>query len=124
MAKNGKFLEPLALHVAGGKSIADAAAEIGCSLSHGYTLSSSPEFRQRVSEIRSAALDSAVGEITSACVLAVRKLVELLNDPHSAVQAAKAILVHVAPLTDLGEVRSRLDALEQQSPTSHLKVAQ
>ncbi len=53
---------------------------------------------------------------------AVRKLVELLDEPQSALGAAKAILVHVAPLTDLGELRQRIDVLEL-AQSSELKVA-
>ena len=110
---SGRFFELLAMHVASGKTIRAAADLCGCSERQGYRISATPEFRQRVSEIRSAAIDASVGEITSATTLAVRTLVALLDDPHSALGAAKAILSNVAPLSELGELRQRLDKLER-----------
>ena len=116
MANDGKFFELLAAQRAAGKTIKDGAAAIGCSERQAYRIASSHDFKIRVSELRTAAIDSAVGEISAATVQAVRKLVELLDDPQFAVQAAKAILVHVAPLTDLGEIRKRVSTLEQRLP--------
>ena len=112
-ADSGRFLELLAVQVACGKSIRDAAEEIGCSERQAYRLSSTPEFNRRVAEIRTAALDAATGLISDATSLAVRKLVALLDDPHVALGAAKAILSNVGPLSELGELRKRLDALER-----------
>jgi len=122
MTKESKFFELLAAQAAAGKTTKDSAAAIGCSASQAYRIGSSPGFRSRVGEIRSAAIDAATGEITSACVLAVRRLVELLDDPHNALGAAKAILVHVAPMSDLGELRHRMDRLEQ-AQHSELRLA-
>ena len=126
MAKNGKFLESLALRVAAGKTIAAAAEEIGCSTSHGYTLSASAEFRQRVSEIRAAMTDAAVGELTAGAAEAVATLRELLGkefDPSIRMNAAKALLTQLGPVSEANEIRQRLSELEQQTPTL-LKVAQ
>ena len=47
-----KYLEPIAVLVAGGSSIKAASVTAGCSLQTAYNLSATPEFRQRVSEIR------------------------------------------------------------------------
>ena len=113
MADSGRFLELLAVQVACGKSIRDAAEEIGCSERQAYRLSSTPEFNRRVAEIRTAAIDAATGMISDATSKAVSKLVELLGDPHSALGAAKAILSNVTPLSELGELRQRLDKLER-----------
>ena len=113
MADSGKFLELLAAAVASGSTVKAAAESCSCSERQGYRLSSTPEFHRRVAEIRSSALDASVGEITSAVTQAVRTLVALLADKHSGLGAAKAILANVAPLSELGELRQRLDKLER-----------
>ena len=113
MATDGKFFELLAGQSAAGKTIKGGASAIGCSERQAYRISAMPEFRHRVAELRTEALNAATGEITAATVQAVRKLVALLDEPNSALGAAKAILVHVAPLTELGELRQRIDSLER-----------
>ena len=111
-ADNGEKWQALAVLVAGGMTVKNAAAELGISERTSYRHSSLPEFRQAVGQLRSAALDASVGAITSASTRAVNKLVELLDDPQFGLQAAKALLANVSPLSELGELRSRLDALE------------
>jgi hypothetical protein len=125
MNKIGKFLEPLALRVASGRTIAAAAEEIGCSTSHGYTLSSSPEFRQRVGELRSAMTDQAVGELAAGAAEAVSTLRALAregSEPSVRLQAASKLLALLGPISEANEIRRRLSELEQQTPI--LKVAQ
>ena len=122
--KNGRFMELLAGRVAAGQTIAAAAEEIGCSRSHAYTISAGAEFRKRVATIRSEALAAAVGLLSAGAAQAVGTLVELLgvaNDPSIRLNASKAILGLVGPLSELGELRSRLDEIESQSHP--LKVA-
>ena len=120
MAENsksgGKFFEPLALRVAAGKTIAAAAEEIGCSASHGYTLSSSHEFKKRISEIRAAMTDMAVGELAAAAAEAVgvlRELTGATNEPPVRLQAAVKLLAMLGPLSETNELRQRLNKLEQ-----------
>lgn len=115
MAKKSRFGELLAVEVAGGSTIREAAAAVGCSESVAYHLSSSTEFRQRVNEIRSEITAGAVGSLTAGARQAVETLRVLLSNEEASVQlqAAKAILSLVGPLSELGELRSRLDALEQ-----------
>ena len=124
MAKNGKFLEAIALQVAAGKTIADAAAEIGCSLSHGYTFSCSPEFRRRVAELRAAMTDRAVGELSAGAAEAVstlRALAKEGNEPAIRLQASAKLLTLLGPFSETNELRRRLDELER-SP-SKLRIA-
>lgn len=123
MGENGKYFELLAAQSAAGQTIKAGAATIGCSERQAYRIAATPEFKLRVGELRSAAIDAAVGKISAATSAAVDKLVELLNDPQSAVQAAKAILVHVTPLSELGELRARVDRIEQLTSTG-LRIAQ
>jgi hypothetical protein len=113
LADSGEKWHPLAVLVASGMTIKDAAGELDIPERSAYRYSSLPEFRQFVGQLRSAALDASVGAITSASTRAVNKLVELLADQQHGLGAAKAILAHVAPLSELGELRSRLDALER-----------
>lgn len=110
----GEKWQPLAVLVSSGMTTKDAAAELGIAERSAYRYASLPEFRQCVGQLRSAALDSSVGAITAATSKAVNKLVELLEDPQFGLQAAKAILAQVAPLSELGELRARLEALESQ----------
>ena len=111
---SGEKWQPLAVLIASGSSIKGAADELGIPERTAYRYASLPEFRQCVSQLRSAALDSSVGKISDATTKAVDRLIELLADPQFGLQAAKAILSHVAPLSDLGELRQRIDALESE----------
>jgi hypothetical protein len=111
----GEKWQPLAMLVASGRTVKEAAEELSIPERTAYRWHGLPEFRQSVGQLRSAALDASVGEITSATSLAVRKLIELLDDPQHCLQAAKSILNGVAPLSELGELRQRLEALEAKS---------
>jgi len=116
MATNGKYFELLAAQSAAGKTIKDGAAAIGCSTSHGYTISSSLAFRQRVSEIRAAMTDRAVGELSAGAAEAVtvlRDLLKLPNEPSVRLQAATKLLALLGPLSEANELRQRLNNLEQ-----------
>lgn len=115
MSANGKF-EAMALAVATGSSVKAAAQEAGCSARQGYRYSSQPEFRTRVSELRAEITSGAVGVLTTGASTAAATLVELLDvsqEPSIRLQACKAILATVAPITELGELRQRLDLIEK-----------
>ena len=114
-AKKGKFPELLAVHVAAGFSIKDSAGAVGCSATHAYHLSSDPSFHIRVAAIRSECVSGAVGRLSSAALQAVDSLIELLsqaNEPSVRLNAAKAILLQLGPLSELGELRARIDRIE------------
>jgi hypothetical protein len=122
--KSDRKLELLACRVAGGSTIKAAAKEIGMSEAAAYAITSSVEFKRRCTEIRSEATYRAVGLLSAGAAQAVATLVELLgvaNDPSIRLNASKAILGLVGPLSELGELRSRLDEIESQSHP--LKVA-
>jgi hypothetical protein len=110
-----KFFQPLAVAVAGGESIKSAAGSVGCSSHTAYHLSSLVEFRKRVSEIRSEISQQAVGKLTLAASKAADTLVALLSEsqePSVRLNAAKAILASLLPISEFGELRARLDAIE------------
>ncbi len=114
MDNQSKFFESLAVAVAGGSTIANAAVQASCSVSHAYRLAKQPSFRQRVSELRSEATDRAVGLLAEAAVEAVSVLRQSLasEKPADRIAAAKAILAAVGPMSELGELRERLSRIE------------
>ena len=120
MATNGSStrLEQLALAVASGSTIKSAAEQIGSSERNAYRLSATFEFRQRVNEIRSEVSAATVGTLTTAASQAASTLIELLDvsqEPSIRLQASKAILAAVGPISELGELRARLDAIERNN---------
>ena len=113
-----KFLEPLAVLVAGGSSIKAAAGVVNCSEQTAYNLSSTPEFKSRVSEIRTQLTTEAVGKLTSAATEAVdtlRSLLNATNEPSVRLNAAKAILASLGPISEANELRARIDSIEGQA---------
>lgn len=121
--KKSKFFEPLALRVAAGLSIKAAADVAKCSTQTAYNLSSSPEFRYRVCEIRSEVTTEAVGKLANAASQAVDTLVELMdvaNEPSIRLNASKAILAALPGLSEFGELRRRVDEIENGSTKPRL----
>ena len=122
MSKASKFLEPLAVAVAGGSSIRDAAEAVHCSPQTAYNISATTEFKNRVNEIRTQSTIQAVGKLTLAANKAVDTLVSLLsesNEPSVRLNASKAILGSLGPISEFAELRARIDQLENMK----LKVA-
>jgi hypothetical protein len=118
-----KTIDRLAMLVAGGSTVKDAAESIGISKSHAHHLSRTPDFRAKVSELRTEAITAAVGRLSQAADLAVSTLVALLdksNDAKDRLNASKAILAALVPLSEFGELRSRIEKLEA---SQGLKVA-
>jgi len=122
MTKPSKFFEPLATAVASGHSVKAAATLCNCSSQCAYNLSCTSEFRSRVASIRSEITAQAVGLITSGATQAAATLVELLgkdNESRDRLNAAKAILASLGPISELAELRSRLDKLENSGLRLH-----
>ena len=113
-----KFLEPIAVLVAGGSSIKAAAETVGCSLQTAYNLSATPEFKNQVAAIRNDAVAAAVGVLSQAASKAAQTLVDLLSDQHEAkdrLAAARLILANLGPIQELGELRERITKIESQA---------
>jgi len=117
--KKSKFFDRLAVAVAGGQTIKAASATVGCAQQTAYHISADPDFRQRVAELRSEMTTLAVGKLSDAASQAVDTLRELLdpaNEPSVRLNASKAILAALPTMTEFGELRSRIDAIENHGP--------
>jgi hypothetical protein len=117
MAASGKF-ESLALLLASGTSVKNASQQLGIGARTAYRIASSDKMRSRVNEIRSEITREAVGVLTLGATKAASTLVSLLdeaNEPSTRLNASKAILNALAPISELAELRSRLDQLEAKS---------
>lgn len=120
MATNGRF-ESLALAIATGCTIKKAAQQLGIGQRTAYRIASTYKMRCRVGELRSQITNEAVGLITTAATTAAATLASLLdesNEPSVRLNASKAILNALAPLTELAELRQRLDSLEAKTWTT------
>jgi hypothetical protein len=117
MATNGKF-ESLALLLASGTSVKSASVQLGIGSRTAYRIASSDKMRNRVNQLRSEITREAVGVLTLGATKAASTLVALLdeaNEPSTRLNASKAILNALAPISELAELRDRLDRLEQSS---------
>lgn len=115
--KNVNFLDELAYAVAAGAKIADAAEQLGRSARSAYALSRTNEFRRRVSEIRSEALQAVIGRLSGYgedAIATMHRLMGPEGPPAVQLNAAKAIIGAIAPLTELGELRGRMEELERR----------
>lgn len=120
MNDSSQFFETLAVAVAAGSTVRSAAETAGCSESHGYRISREKEFKLRVAEIRSEVTARAIGILTNGSTQAAQAIIELLGDeydPKDRLAAAKAILASLGPLSELHELRTRLDAIERADKT-------
>ena len=116
MAGNGRF-ESMALALATGSSIKAASQSVGVSVRQGYRIASSHKMRSRIGELRSQITNEAVGLITIAATRAANTLASLLdeaNEPSVRLNAAKSILNALQPISELNELRARIDALESK----------
>ncbi len=119
VAESGKEsarFEELAVAIAGGATVRAAADELGIPERTAYRQSGSPEFKCRVSAIRSEMTNAAVGSLSAAAseaVACIRELLGSANEPAVRLNAAKAIMNALGPLSELGELRARIATLEQ-----------
>lgn len=116
MATSGKF-ESLALLLASGTSIKAASVQLGIGARTAYRIAASDKMKTRVASIRSEVASSTVGTLTQAASEAASTLRELLdssNAPAVRLNSAKSILAALQPISELGELRKRIDALESK----------
>lgn len=117
MAQNGRRREAVALCLASGCTVRDAAREAGCGerTLHRW-LAEDPAFRQRVEALRSQLFSLAVGKLSRLAGRAADTLSELLTAKNESVrlQTAKAILECGPKLRESLELARRMEALEAQ----------
>ncbi len=116
MVEESRYLETLAAAVASGSTVRAAVVGVGCSESCGYRLASSPEFKSRVSELRTAAVSLAVGRLSDLAVESANKIGELVqcDDPAVALRAAGMILDRFSKLSETVDLRARVEKLESE----------
>ena len=116
MAASGKF-ESLALLLASGTSIKSAAVQLGIGSRTAYRIAASDKMKTRVASIRSEVASSTVGTLTlaaSEAASALRSLLDPSNPPAVRLNSAKSILASLASISELGELRARIDRLESK----------
>ncbi|MBM3996308.1 MAG: hypothetical protein FJ303_19470 [Planctomycetes bacterium] len=118
MAGNGRRNgDTLALALAAGDSIADAAAKAGMSERTVYRRLADPAFRKRVQTLRAEMIGRALGRMADGMTLAADVLRELLSADAESVRlgAARSILDLGLKLRDATETEDRLAALEMHA---------
>jgi transposase len=107
----------LALRVALGHRVKDAAKELAIPKATSYNWSRSPNFRSKVGELRGELLSQAVGKVSAAATQAIETLAEVMQDQGQKagdrIAAAKALLTSLQGLTQLGELRDRIERIER-----------
>src|SRR5262249_6991379 len=106
--------ERLAVLLAAGRKVKDAASETGLDERTAYSWLASPAFKARIAELRSQMLDRTLGRLTDAACKSVDTLVALLDEesPNIGRRAAASILEILGRLKDHVEVERRLTDLE------------
>jgi hypothetical protein len=108
--------EALALILATGQTLRDAAQAVGIDERSAARRWADPAFRRRISETRSALFAEALGRLAGLAGKAANALGELLTSHRALVklQAAKSVLDLGPKLREVGELAERLDALERR----------
>jgi hypothetical protein len=117
MAGNGRRNadDALAVELAGGKTLRDAATAVGVSERTATRRWADPEFRKLVSRHRSAMANRAVGELSDSMTEASRTLRSLLGTDHKPairLAAARSILEFAVKGREAVEMDDRLHTLE------------
>jgi len=118
MARFGtKFEDSLALGLAAGLTVEDAAERAGVSRRTAFRRLTEPGFRNRVSELRSQMVGRALGRMADGMSDAADKLRQLLNAESESVclGAARALLELGAKLRDSVELEQRILTLEEMA---------
>jgi hypothetical protein len=116
MAASGKF-ENLALLLASGTSVKNAAVQLGIGSRTAYRIAASDKMKTRVASIRTEVASGTVGTLTlaaSEAAAALRELLDASNPPMVRLNACKSILASLSAISELGELRARIDALESK----------
>jgi len=116
MARNGKR-QALALALAEGASVKDAAAACGVGTRTAYRwCAEDPDFRRLVEALRQELFAQACGRLCKSAALAADTLGKLLGARNQKVRlaAAKAVLQAAPKLREATDLSRRLDELEER----------
>jgi hypothetical protein len=116
-ATNSGKVELLALAVARGESVVDAAKAHGINERTAYRWSAEPEFKAQVDELRRRMVADAVGMLARSATRAVATLEELMGGaapPTVRLGAARAILASLIEIQAHAELTGRIAALERR----------
>jgi HEAT repeat protein len=107
--------EALALAVASGQSLRDAAAAVCIGERTATRRAADPDFRQRVAELRTEMTSRALGRLADGMSAAADTLRQLLDAESESVRlgAARALLELGTKLREAIELASKVDELEQ-----------
>jgi hypothetical protein len=108
--------EALALALAAGQTLRDAAAASGFGERTATRRWTDPDFRRQVAELRAAAVERATGKMGDGMAEAADTLRQLLKARSEAVQlgAARSLLELTVKLRENVELEARIAALESQ----------
>jgi hypothetical protein len=115
MARHDTKMGVLAVQIAGGASISEAAEAVRVSISTVKRRRSDPAFMRYVAELRGEMVTRAAGKAADAMVQAVETLRDLLTSGGDAARlgAARAILEHEGKLRESIDLSERIAALER-----------
>ena len=116
-ATNSGKAEMMALAIARGESVGEAAISHGVNERTAYRWSAEPEFKARVDELRRRMVADAVGKLACSATLAVTTLQELLgiaSPPTVRLGAARAILASLIEIQTHAELTERIANLEKR----------
>lgn len=114
---NESKFELMALDVARGKPVKDAAAAAGVSVRTGFSWAARPDFRGKVAELRAAMLAETIGRLSAAATAAVATMVLLLDKqspPTVRLGAARGILSSLIEMRAHVELSARVEDLERR----------
>lgn len=108
--------DQMAILVAGGASVRDAAEQCGVGESNGYRESRKPAFKAKVSSLRQHATDEALGLLVSNLKVVLENILKLATTGSERTQldACKILLANHTALANVAEFRDRLERLEEQ----------
>jgi hypothetical protein len=114
--KSAAIREMVALAIASGRTVKDAAITNGVSIrAVADWLRFDPRFVEQIDQLRSGMISSAAGRIANDMTSAAKTLRKLLNDPDSRVQlgAARAVLENGVRLRENTILEARIAELEK-----------
>jgi HEAT repeat protein len=106
--------QPVAIALATGATVADAAAAGGVHPSTVKRWLRRPAFNHRIQEVRDQAISAAVGKLSEACISAAETLRELLSNSNPVVRlgAARALLYSALKGREAVDADNRIRELE------------